>query len=136
VAREHDDPWRRLREREDEQTGELSLRERRAGVTASESTSVKADMDSEKLAGLLESTRTLIDQLNNLYNMYFQGVEQRPPSEKRRLLDKTMEQLMNVPKPTAAALFRFHSLQSNYLTYKDRWDRMMRDLEAGKIRRG
>jgi hypothetical protein len=131
MARENNDPWKRFRDREDEDTTGLTLRERRTGV---ESPAAKAkDLDSERLENAIESTRTLIDQLNNLFNMYVAGVEERLPIEKRKLLDKTMEQLTATPKTSSASLFRFNSLLAHYNTYKDRWDRMLRDLESGKI---
>jgi hypothetical protein len=43
--------------------------------------------------------------------------------------------LINLPKPTQAAQFLFNSTVSKFNSHKDRWDRLMRDLEAGKIKR-
>jgi hypothetical protein len=136
MAREVD-PWRRLREKEDGEdtnTG-LTLRERRIGADDQTSAPKIDGFNSEQLEKTLESTRVLIEQINNLYNMFVAGIEERAPIEKRKLLDKTMEQIMAAPKPTSASLFRYQTLLGHYHTYKDRWDRLLRDLESGKVAR-
>ena len=37
-------------------------------------------------------------------------------------------------KPTQAALFKFNEIQARYQSYKQRWDKQLKDLEAGKVR--
>jgi hypothetical protein len=130
---------RKEREREDEedQVEAPSLAARRG------STVKRPDMDlsgfgggsTEKLTELFERVEPLIEQCNNLYNMYITGVESRPPLERRKHLDQVMTTLQMMAKPTQAYQFRFSTLNASYNTHKDRWDRMCKDLENGKIKR-
>jgi hypothetical protein len=63
----------------------------------------------EKFDELITRAEPIIEQLNHLYQM--------------------------MPKSTPAAQFRYSSLQAQYTTYKERWEKMMKDLEAGKLKR-
>ncbi len=88
-----------------------------------------------KIDELLARATPLIEQVNALYNQYIAGVESRPPLERRKHLDQVMQTLQSMAKPTATLQFRSSNLQSSYMTHKDRWDRMMKDLESGKLNR-
>lgn len=88
-----------------------------------------------KLNELLERAEPLIMSVNSSYNQFAAGVEVRPPLERRVQLDQMMNTLMLMAKPTPAYRFRYQSLQSTYSSYKQRWDRMMTDIESGKIKR-
>ncbi|MBI3534735.1 MAG: hypothetical protein HY072_04535, partial [Deltaproteobacteria bacterium] len=57
------------------------------------------------------------------------------PTEKRNLLESYINQLRLMSKPTSAIQFRCNTLEAYYLTHRDRWDKLMRDMEAGKIRK-
>jgi hypothetical protein len=133
-----DDPWKRFRDREDEQDKEvtktLSLFERRTQITHPE-LNVPAAPSTDKLDQLLHDAQMLIEQVSNLLKMYVVGVESLPPVEKRKILERTMEAIQSSNKPTQASQFRAKSLQASYASNKDRWDRIMRDLETGKIKR-
>ena len=84
---------------------------------------------------LLKQSEPLIEQLNNLYNQYFSGAEQSPPIQLRKHLDENMAHLANLPKPTASLRFRASSLTSQYVTFRDRWDKKLKDIETGKFQR-
>jgi hypothetical protein len=90
---------------------------------------------SAKIDALLRTAEPLIEQVNTLYRQFIGGAESLPPNERRKQLEKIMESLQQIPKPTATSKFRVASLNTRYLTYKDRWDRLMKDLEAGRIKR-
>ncbi len=89
----------------------------------------------EKVNELVQRAEPLIEQINNLYNQFISGAEKLPPTERRKQLEQTMVQLQYISKPTPAILFRCNTLEAHYLTYRDKWDKLMRDLEAGKIKR-
>lgn len=89
----------------------------------------------ERYLQLIQSTDVSIDQVNNLFQMYIAGVERLPPIEKQKLLDQSMIRLESMEKATPAARFRYQALQSRYQTYKNRWEKLLKDLEAGKIKR-
>jgi len=134
MARESDDPWKRLRERENEaEIGELSLFEKRIKGTTDLTPSAAPSTD--KLDSLIHSAQTLIEQINGLMNMFAVGVETRPPIERRRLLEKTMDAIMQSTKPTQAAMYHASSMNASFLIHNDKWERMLRDIDSGKIKR-
>lgn len=121
--------WRRRREREDEEEREEELKKEK------ESPSFSSGVSSEKLVELLERADVLIEQLTHLYNMYFAGAERLPPVEKRKQLDQIMLSVTYAAKPTPSLLFKCNGMVSRYSTHKEKWDRMIKDLESGKIKR-
>jgi hypothetical protein len=131
------DERRKQRELEDEQE-RLEKESRKAGLLAGRPSGMSrstGDATSDKLMELFQRAEPLIEQLNNLYNQYLAGVESRPPLERRKILDTTMATLQAMAKPTPAYQFRFTTLNASYVTHRDRWDRLIKDLEMGKIKR-
>lgn len=88
-----------------------------------------------RLEELLYRATPLVEQVNGLYARYLQGVEKFAPTERRTALDQLMHTIYALPKPTASIRFRAETLHQTYRQYKDKWDRQMRDLESGKIKR-
>lgn len=82
----------------------------------------------------LQAVQSLIEQVNSLYAQFLAGVELKPPREARARLDAQLASLLKSQKPTAAYQFRFNALQATYASYRDRWDKQMKDFESGKIR--
>lgn len=133
MARDEDLRSRRRREEREEEEAKASALEKpnpRLGGSG-----VGAAIDSHQLAELLARAEPMIEQLNNLYNMYVAGVEKRPPLEKRSQLDALVASLQNLHKPTAAQQFRWTTFYNHYLTHRDRWTKLLKDLEDGKIKR-
>jgi hypothetical protein len=87
-----------------------------------------------KIEELLHRAEPMIEQINNLYNMFVAGVERLPPTERRKTLEELMMMLQNMQKPNATYQFRVSTLNIRFVTMRERWDRLMRDLESGKIR--
>ncbi len=94
-----------------------------------------AATDSEKLIQQLQQIDPLIDQVNSLYNQYIAGIERLPPIERRKILEQMMDAATAMAKTTPSARFRFSGIQARYISHRDRWDKLMKDLEAGKIKR-
>ncbi len=134
-----DEDWKRRRKREDEDDEdkvELSLAQKRGAVAQPGAMPSKSgSLPSEKLDELLQRAEPMIEQLNNLYAMFFSGVEARAPIERRKNLDQLMYTLQLTAKPTSAMQFRYNTLYNHFMVMRDKWDRMMKDLENGKIRR-
>jgi hypothetical protein len=140
-----DDPWKRMREREDERDAEeaasqQSLSQKRKAANAAELAPPvikpgSIDMSTEKLLETLKLVEPMIEQVNNLYNQYIAGVEKRPPVERRKQLDNFMSVIQNIAKPTQGLMFKCNTLLAHYQAHKDRWERMLRDLEKGARKR-
>jgi hypothetical protein len=120
---------------------DFKSRRRRLEKEAEEGTTTKLEIDqtqfvdSKRIDEMIARAEPLIDQVNALYNLYLAGTERLPPNERRNHLDQLMTTITQVAKPTAAVRFRASGLQHTYQQHKERWDRMMRDLESGKIKR-
>lgn len=133
------DERRRQREQEDEEERQqLELRKNPGAAGAGRPGTQPGrtgDAATDKLLELFQRAEPLIEQLNNLYNQFLAGVEQRPPLERRKQLDQTMATLQMMNKPTPAYQFRYTTLNASYITHRDRWERLCKDLESGKLKR-
>lgn len=91
--------------------------------------------DSERFEEMLKRVESLIAQVDTGYNMFATGVELQPPRQRREQLDQLINTLQMGPRPTSTLWFRFTTIKNQYVTYVTRWDRMMKDIESGKIKR-
>ncbi len=89
----------------------------------------------DELEQYIQKAGFLIEQLNNLYQMFMLGVEKFPPVERRKQLEQMMLALQSASKTSPSLIFKFNGVQSRYVTYRDRWDRLLKDLDSGKIKR-
>lgn len=123
------------RERELEEETENAKRPKSGSAAAAASSSPTARPAAERLPSLIAQAEPIVEQLNSLYNQYIAGIEKRPPLERRKHLDQLIATILSAGKPTPALQFRCQTLLNHYQTHRDRWDKMMRDLELGKIKR-
>ena len=123
---------RKRREREDEDEAAHELRRLQARGAVPPNTpgaGTAGGPPVTKIQDLMDRIPPLIEQVNQLYQMYFAGVEKRPPIERRQFLDQSMTQLAAFPKPTSAIQFKATQLLQTYQVHKDRWERMLRARE-------
>jgi hypothetical protein len=131
-----DDFWTRKRREEEKEEAEKERAEfeaksrKKLGLAGPSSAPVSA-----QFSDLVREIPTVIEQLNHLYSQFISGVVNLPPREVRGRLDQMMVLLTNMAKPTPASRFHFQSVQSSYVTHCERWDKMMRGLESGKVKR-
>ncbi|MGZ3694412.1 MAG: hypothetical protein ACXWQO_09525 [Bdellovibrionota bacterium] len=87
---------------------------------------IKKDLD--KVAKDLEA-------LQRLYNVYFGGGEEEPPTNQRRALDSLIAKIKaQVPSLTNSGdRFAANALTSKYQVYSSKWDKTLRAIEAGTI---
>jgi len=83
------------------------------------------------LEDLLERAEPLIEQVHQLYNQYFSGVEKRAPMERRKQLDQLMLSIQMIQKGMATARFKASTLHSKYRSFAEQWDRRLRQKESG-----
>ncbi len=88
-------------------------------------------MDEE--LGVMEAR---LGRLRVLYDQYFMGIEKVEPRMLRNELDKSFMR-SEIPKVRSTVLkFRYRGLLQRYTSLKSYWDRIVRLLEDGRIRRG
>ena len=138
MAPRDDEGWNRLRNREDEAEREKE-KERESAEARAARPSAKyappATAEEVNVNELLLRVEPLIHQLDNLYRSFVIGLEKRPPVERRAHLDRTMETLALTNKNNATLQFRYKTLHARYMTHRERWDKILRDFEDGKISR-
>lgn len=96
---------------------------------------LKDDTGSKRVRILMRRAEPMIDQLDATYRQYVLGVEDRQPIERRLHLEQTIAAIMYAPKTTTEVKFRFDVLYTRFITFRERWDKMIKDLESGKIQR-
>lgn len=84
----------------------------------------------------IDATGRLINELHQLYNLYFQGNEKFPPHQKRKELDDKIAWLRaEVAKKTSASLsFALRQVDARYQMLRTRWDKTLAEIEAGTFR--
>lgn len=87
----------------------------------------------EKELGELEAR---ISRLRVLYDQYFMGIEKMEPTYLRGEVEKIFRRSQILKRGSTALKFRFRSLQQRYTSYRSYWDRIVRMIEDGQIRRG
>jgi hypothetical protein len=142
-----DDFWSRKRkEEEEEERRALEDREReeamqkkrraQAGASGAPTTEDMArGPESERLDSLILQAGPLIEQVNQLYIRYGTGEQSRPPLEQRQRLDTMIILMQNLAKHTPSDRFRFSTVNQSYATHRSRWEKLLQDIETGKVRR-
>jgi hypothetical protein len=83
----------------------------------------------------LEKLETELKELRAKYDLYFNGIERIPPQKFHDDFDRSMRRLSTVRSHNTGLRFRFQNLQASYITTKQYWTRMIRQLEDGTSRR-
>lgn len=126
---DEDERIRRRREREDEEE-----QEKRANAGTSTAHAAMRG-DSGALDALISEVNGQVDRVHSLYLQFFSGVERLPPNEARKRLEELIERLEKAPKPAPAYRFRATTVTAKFRSFKERWEKTLADLEAGRIRR-
>jgi len=84
----------------------------------------------------LEELETRLGRLRVLYDQYFMGIEKMEPLALRSLIEKSMLRSKIPSRGTTGMKFHYRSLQQKFSSYTGYWDRIVRLIEEGRIRRG
>ncbi len=99
---------------------------------------MQAQIEADKIA--MEDELVALDKKLNrvrvLYDQYFMGIERLPPDMMRNDLDKAFMRSKIQRCRSTALKFRFRSTRQKYTSLKSYWDRIIRLIEEGRIRRG
>lgn len=86
-------------------------------------------VDSSTVDQKLADIKAIMDQTHQLYNHYFNGIEKRPPAEKARMLEARIAELQRIQLSTPTAKFKISQFILTYNTFKELWERRLRDKE-------
>lgn len=128
------DAWSRFREKEEARVEEEKKRLHEQMKTIDPNAEIgKATSTDQILIELLTKCEGMMEQITNLYNMWIQGLERTPPATQRKHLEDLILKVQAAPKQTTNIKFRVGQFQTRYSTYKDKWDRILKDVESGKV---
>ncbi len=83
----------------------------------------------------LKSLETEMDRLRSLYEQYFRGIEKAAPTVLQKKLERELREMRKIRIRNTALRFRLQMLVQRYTTYLTYWQRIMRLLEFGQVKR-
>jgi hypothetical protein len=93
-------------------------------------------MDPKEFETRLKDLELSIDRLRSLYEQYFRGFEKVPPTVLQKKLERNMRELRKQRVRNTAHRFRLQTQVQKYTTYLTYWQRILRMIEAGQVKRG
>lgn len=131
---EKKDGWSRFRERDEKRVEEEQkiLHEEMRKIDPDAKIG-KGTTSDQVLIELIGKCEILLEQITNLYGMWIQGFERTPPITQRSHLEDLVLKIRSASQPSANLRFRVAEFQTKFSTYKDKWERILKDVESGKI---
>jgi hypothetical protein len=80
----------------------------------------------------LDQLNTSIRQLQTKWEMFFSGIERKPPSELQRKIEGVIRQYAFQEIRNNTDRFRYQSLTARYNTFNELWQKRLRAREEGK----
>ena len=125
------DAWSRFRERDEERSQENKEKGPDIGLKGPKG--VASQSSDDAVLDMIAKAEVMIEQVQNLYHMYISGLERLPPVTQRKLLEDLLQKIQSAPKPTASLNFRVSAFTAKLQTYREKWDKLMKDVESGKV---
>lgn len=128
------DAWSRFREKEEQRDEDNRKRMQEDMKKIDPEARVVEGATADKMMiELLTKCEIMMEQISSLYQMWIQGMERTPPINQRKHLEDLLLKIQTAPRPTANLKFRVSQFQTKYSMFKDKWDRLARDVETGKV---
>ena len=87
--------------------------------------------DSERIAQKLNELEKEIETLIYEYDQFFLGFQRVEPQARRKKVERMIRDLMDTYIANATLKFRLQNLRQRYATYREKWDRFLRQMEEG-----
>ncbi len=84
----------------------------------------------------LKDLEVKLDRLRSLYDQYFRGFEKLPPTILNKEVENKIRNLSKERMKNTALRFKLQVLIQKHTTFLAYWQRMMREIEDGKVKRG
>lgn len=92
-------------------------------------------MDQKQYEAEVKDLEVKLDRLRSLYDQYFRGFEKMPPIMLKKDVEAKIRDLTKIRMKNTALRFRLQVQVQKYSTFLAYWQRMMREVEEGKVRR-
>ncbi|MCX7943317.1 MAG: hypothetical protein N2746_02255 [Deltaproteobacteria bacterium] len=77
----------------------------------------------------------MIEALKKKYELFFFGLEKKPPNAERDQVDRKVRELLNTFITNAGQRYRLQSVVGKYNSYVRYWERIMQQIEDGTYQR-
>ena len=84
----------------------------------------------------LDQLERELEELRVAYDRYFLGLDKRPPETRRVAWERAARKAKLADSTRAVVRFRFSNLRQRHAVLAAYWDRTMRKIEEGTLRRG
>ncbi len=84
---------------------------------------------------VLDRIEADILEVKRQYDLFFQGGRRSEPTEKRREVEETIRRMGQRKIINTNDQFRFNGLQTRFYALSNLWQRMVRDMEEGRLKR-
>ncbi len=115
-------------EKEEEEEESLSSKRGGAGGVKPKGEEPRS-VDSQGLAKKIQEATALLEQTHQLYLLYFNGIEKRPPAEKVIQLDAKALELQKLATQGVSHKFKVTQYIQHFNSLKELWARKLREKE-------
>ena len=84
-----------------------------------------------EIDGKLQQLETKLKDLRRDYEQFFVGARERPPRNTRKQVDRLVRELEGASVTNTSQKFRLRGLVQRYTSYKQKWNRVERQIEQG-----
>ncbi|MFM7200324.1 MAG: MXAN_5187 C-terminal domain-containing protein [Myxococcota bacterium] len=88
-----------------------------------------------QLTDQLDTLENKLYLLNVEYDKYFMGIERKPPTKELAEVEAILRQLSKATIRNTAHNFRFQNLKARFVTFNQRWTRILKQMEDGTFKR-
>lgn len=91
----------------------------------------RRDREGKRIDQALDLLATYIQQVKNEYEMYFMGIQKKPPAEKHRDLKRMIRELRELGIQNTAQRFKLRVLHARFNTLNLLWNKSVKQIENG-----
>lgn len=77
----------------------------------------------------------MIESLKKKYELYFFGLEKKPPTSEREQVERKLRELLGAFITNTGQRYRLQSVSAKYNSYARYWDRILQQIEEGTYQR-
>jgi hypothetical protein len=89
------------------------------------------EASNDEIDAMLRKLEKDLDQLRRAYEKFFVGSRERPPQNQRAQVTRQIRELEGTRISNTSQRFRFRSLQQRFVSLKQKWNRVQREIEQG-----
>ncbi len=89
------------------------------------------EASNDEIDAMLRKLEKDLDQLRRAYEKFFVGSRKRPPQNQRAQVNRQIRELEGTRISNTSQRFRFRSIQQRFVSLKQKWNRVQREIEQG-----